>query len=239
MADRRLLGAAAGLAMGIDKATTNLQNIMESSYKMRQVQQEIDLRKKSLENDITKSGAERDYNMRRLDMEGKKVEADIGLVDLKTKEFEWQKGEGERNLANVVKTIQTIQNFRSQQPTSMTDGLNMDSVKLGLSINDKGAASVKIKEPGQIEQYRNDLKAARDSVTSGDMSPDQTISILEDTYPEKFINPATRELLKIQMEPLVPKGGKKTTTQPNKQAQIDKARQVGYTDEQIQAYLGQ
>jgi hypothetical protein len=89
MADRRLLGMAQGLAMGMDKAATNLQNIMKASYEIKQNQELLNLKKKAIEADTSQNAWERDYKLKTLDLTGKELavkEKTASIANEKTQE---------------------------------------------------------------------------------------------------------------------------------------------------------
>jgi hypothetical protein len=89
MADRRLLGIANGIANGMDKATTNLQNIMKASYEIKQNQELLNLKKKAIEADNTQNAWEKDYKLKALDLSNKELavkEKTASLANEKTTE---------------------------------------------------------------------------------------------------------------------------------------------------------
>ena len=249
MADRRFLGAMAGLAQGVEKASANLVNIMKASYDIKQNQELIGLKKKALEADISQAGWQKDYQSGMLDLQTKKL-----AVDKKTAILAGEKTRMEIDkYKEVAKNLEFIRGkiFGGQGGQQNTPADGMDMKDLGWSYS-SGTGDFTVRKPtGRetlTEQWRNDLIIARDSVKNGEMSPDEAISILEDTYADKFTDPTKRMELKMAWEGLVPKGGKARQSQaqpitqplspePNRQAQIDKARQAGYTDEEINAYL--
>jgi len=73
MADNKLLAIGTGLAMGMEKASNNLMNIMKASYEIKQNKELLDLKKKAIEADTSQNAWERDYKLKALNLTGKEL----------------------------------------------------------------------------------------------------------------------------------------------------------------------
>jgi hypothetical protein len=128
---RRLLAIGAGIAQGVNQASQNIMNLSLAKQKLERDREEMDLQRK-------------------------KMDAETRLVDMKAQEFEWQKGEGERNLSNITRTLETIGAFNKgkQAATGETpDATSVDNDMapiIGYNINPKGGISANIREPKQV-----------------------------------------------------------------------------------------
>ena len=84
MADRRLLAIGSGLAQGLEQGVSNLQHIMQSSYKLKQEKELLDLKKKAIEN----TSSLLPYQQDKLINETKASKARIGYYSALSKKAE-------------------------------------------------------------------------------------------------------------------------------------------------------
>lgn len=131
MANRRLLAIGAGLAMGADKAATNLITVMKAKHQMDQQKQMIDLKKQAIENDISLESWLRDAKTKQLDMEGKKIDADSKMAGLKAQQYESQVNELNAKVENIKGIIAARQKlegafFNQDNELSLPEGIDID-----------------------------------------------------------------------------------------------------------------
>lgn len=105
------------------------------------------------------------------------------------------------------------------------------------------------KKPSGTELFRENLRKAKQAIRSGESTPEEEISILEDLYPERDFT-----VQKMQWKGLIPKPtkiqpvgkslfsrigerAKGLFDRPDIQSRIEKAQSLGYSDEEINAYL--
>ena len=162
MADRRLLGAMAGLAQGLDKGATNLQNIMKASYEIKQNKELLNLKKKSIEADITQSEFDRDYKSQLL-----KSDLAKNAVDEKTAMREGYKTREEiramRQKYDFVSKINTaIEKQISGEPQGNDGKLPVEN--LGWSTN-TGTGNITISNRGKDDDFfKRDFAIAAEAV---------------------------------------------------------------------------
>ncbi len=213
MANRILLGMAQGLAQGLDKSVTNLQNIMKASYDIKQNQELLNLKKKSIEAEIDTSAWEKDYKLKALNLTERELavkEHTANMADEETRGKIKSLQTGIDFIKNLYTKDNNINNANSNSLDTQKDlGWSWNSGTGATTVTNRGG------QTGLTEQWRNDIKTARDSVINGDMSVDEATSILEDSYPDKASNIME---FKAMWSGLAPKGGKKATTQPTTQS---------------------